>query len=137
MRPDLRLAVLVILLAFGTASCESPSGPLVSGLQGRVYANAGPGWHDYLYPCTIVVSTDARRRIGEFPTDSAGTFRIPLPFGSYLLDVKESPDSATSGPYRVSTFSYVEARAYVYNSMILSPAGRTAATDAPREERTR
>jgi hypothetical protein len=110
---------LIPVLALTFFACETPTATLVSGVQGRVFANAGPGFFEYQATCTIIVSNNAGRALGEFPTDTLGAFRIPLSPGVYYLDVKESPDTAQSGPYKVPIWGYAEAQAYMYNSMIL------------------
>lgn len=110
---------LVAVLALAFYACETPTASPVSGVQGRVYANAGPGYFEYHAMCTIIVSNSSGGALGEFPTDTLGVFRIPLSPGIYYLDVKESPDTARSGPFKVPTWGYAEAQAYMCNSMIL------------------
>jgi hypothetical protein len=113
--------LLILVLALALFACESPTASVVSGVQGQVYANAGPGYYEYRAKCTIIVSSTSAHVVGEFPTDTLGAFRISLPVGRYVLDVKESPDKAPSGPYDVRFWGYAEAKAYMYNSMILAP----------------
>jgi hypothetical protein len=84
-----------------------------------VYTNAGPGFFEYPYQCTIIVSSSGGATVTEAVTDTLGTFRIQLASGSYLLDVKESPDKYTAGPYTVPAGSFIDAKAYFYNAQIL------------------
>lgn len=100
-------------------ACEEPIRTTSAGLQGRIYANAGPGWFEYRTVGTIIVSDTNQVKILEQETDSLGTFRIPLDPGIYLLDVKESPDNYQSGPYKVTAGIFVEAKAYYYDARIV------------------
>lgn len=99
--------------------CNHPTENKESGLQGRVYANAGPGFFEYDRQCTVMVSKIGIAFTMEIATDSLGSFRIQLEPGSYVLDVKESPDIYTSGPYTVPSGSFIDAKAYYYNAMVL------------------
>lgn len=112
--------IFVVILAAGyILGCDHPTENKESGLQGRVYTNAGPGFFEYPHQCTVIVSKIGIAFTMEIATDSLGTFRIQLEPGSYVLDVKESPDKYSSGPYSVTSGVYIDTKAYYYNAMIL------------------
>lgn len=100
-------------------ACEEPTKDTVSGLQGRIYANAGPGFVEFTSVGTIIVSDTNQVKVTEHQTDTLGIFRVILPAGTYVLDVKESPDKYQSGPYKVTRSTFVEAKAYYYDARML------------------
>ena len=99
--------------------CENPGESTKSGLNGRVFANAGPGFFEYHAVCTVRALKSDGTLAAEIASDTAGTFVIPLAPGDYTLEVTESPDKYTSGPFQVKPGEFATAQAYYYNSMIV------------------
>ncbi len=91
-----------------------------TGIEGQIYANAGPGFYIYTGVATVVVlENDSTTKVTEVKSDSTGYFKIDLSPGKYLLYVKESHDIYYSGPYEVMEGNYTESKAYLYDARIL------------------
>lgn len=121
----LKLYFFVLLFVLAGGGCKR-SGDIVdvnrqdSGVEGQLYANAGPGFHSVRTVATIVVlRSDTSTHVTEVKSDTNGTFKISLTPGNYILYVKESHDRCYSGPFEVVVGSYTESKAYLYDSRIV------------------
>lgn len=121
----LKYILFTLVLFLVVIGCQKPTEPPGltqpdSGLEGQLYANAGPGFHSVMTVATVVVlNSDTTTEVTEVKSDGAGTFKIPLKPGEYFLYVKESRDTYLSGPFQVQTGSYGQAKAYLYDSRIV------------------
>ncbi len=117
--------LLILTLVSIIVGCKKSTGGITetqpnSGLEGQVYANAGPGFHPVMTIATIVVlRSDSATEVTEVKSDSSGKFKISLAPGNYVLYVKESHELYYSGPYEVVKGSYIESKAYLYDARIV------------------
>ena len=114
-------SIAVILIA----GCKKSTDTIIqsqsnSGIEGQLYANAGPGFHIVATVATVVVlKSDSTTQVTEVKSDSTGYYKIDLNPGKYVLYVKESHDIYYSGPYEVENGSYTESKAYLYDARII------------------
>jgi len=118
---EMRLFLPVLLSAclLAMSGCDNSTESTRSGLAGRIYANAGPGFFEYHAVCTVRAFRPDGSLAAEVPSDTSGAFAIPLAPDSYTLEVRESPDPYPSGPFQVKPGEFATAQAYYYNSMIV------------------
>lgn len=122
MKNTIHFLFIITLLTFGCERSISviPEAQSNSGLEGQVYANAGPGFHPIAMKVTIVVlKNDSTSEVTEAKSDSNGVYKISLDPGNYILYVKESHDIYYSGPFEVTEGSYTESMAYLYDARIV------------------
>lgn len=114
------LAIVLIIVGCNKSTDGITEIQFDSGLEGQLYANAGPGFHPAMLIATIVVlKSDSTTEVTEVKSDSSGEFKINLAPGNYVLYVKESHDIYYSGPYKVVKGSYTESIAYLYDARIV------------------
>ena len=115
---------IVLTIALAITGCNKTTDVLNttqpdSGIEGQLYANAGPGFHLEKTIATIVaLKNDTTTHVSEAKSDTNGVFRINLEPGKYMLYVKESHDIYYSGPFEVAAGNYTQAKAYLYDSRI-------------------
>ena len=93
-------AIIVAALCLAVTAASNASAAGTGVLEGQVQLSASIGTHladdtspsQKKVPCAeypvVVLSKDGRTQVAEVPVNAEGRFRINLPPGDYLLDVK-------------------------------------------------
>ena len=86
------------------------------------YSHPGPipaGWTPppMIEKCTVVVLSEYKYIVAEWPAQRMGIFKIELPEGKYYLRVKESLAQVETGPYDLHSGQTLTAEAHYDNGM--------------------